>query len=86
MPNLIKICAILLIAPTLTACLTTRRLGPPPAPAAFPETLCRALERGDIIPTLTPEEGALIRERFSRVTKDKAKMNNVLRRDLGCIK
>ena len=71
------LCALLSSAPTLTACRTT-------LPSAAPPTICRALARSDVLAALTEDEKALIRERFSRATKDRLKMNRAIAREIGC--
>lgn len=47
-------------------------------------TTCEALLRADALRYLSPEDKALVRERFSLAGKDGQKMNLAIRRELGC--
>lgn len=77
--RLLTICVLLLTAPTLTACQTTRRSVPVDV-----TTICLALSKADVLPTLDEEEKALLREHFSRDSLDRLKMPRAIMREIGC--
>jgi hypothetical protein len=63
----------------LQACQTTR-----PLVIAGEPSLCLALSRSNTLPTLTDQEKALIREQFSRETKDILKTPQAIMKAVNC--
>lgn len=69
---------LLLLAPLLTACQTTRLSG------VEKTTLCLALTKADPRQYYTPEDLQLVKEKFSKIGRDGQKMALALRKELRC--
>ena len=81
MNKLMLTLALVLSLLVTSGCQTTRPSGPADIDNG---TICAILAETDALPTLTNEERALILQHFTRLTKDKLKSPDALKKEFKC--